>query len=129
MGLCIGVAIAIRVAVRHACLAASTGRERNIFFAIFLLFGEVGDVEKRIALQTNIDKCRLHAGKDAGDFAFVNGAGESVFVLALIVDFRKLVVFDNRKAGFVGGAGDINFFCHAASFQSEAIAGGGLGVW
>ena len=122
-----GFRIDAAIAVGDAGLAASARGERNIFFAVFLLFCKVGDVEKRVALQTNIDKCRLHAGKDAGNFAFVNGAGEGVLILALVIDFRELVVFDNRKAGFVGGAGDINFFCHAASFQSEAMAGGGLG--
>ncbi len=120
-------AIAVGVAILCTSLAARTGGERDILFAIFLFFSEVGDVKESIALQADIDKCRLHAGKDTGDFAFVNGAGEGVFVFALVIDFRELVVFDHRQAGFVGSAGDINFFCHAASFQSEAKAGGGLG--
>jgi hypothetical protein len=60
---------------------------------IFLLFQKVGDVEKCVTLQPYIDECRLHTGKDARNTAFVNGTCEGVFVLALVVDFRELIVF------------------------------------
>ena len=46
----------------------------------------------RDALQAKIDEGRLHAGKHARDFSFVNGACKGVFVLTLVVDFREFVV-------------------------------------
>ena len=33
---------------------------------------------------------------------------------------RTVLLKDHGQAGFMGSAGNINFFCHAASFQSEA---------
>ena len=42
---------------------------------LFLLLEEVGDVEKGVAFESNIDKRGLHAGKNPGDTALVNGAG------------------------------------------------------
>src|SRR5581483_3318735 len=43
-------------------------------FEILVLFKEVGDVEKRIALQTQIDERRLHSRKHACYAALVNAA-------------------------------------------------------
>lgn len=100
----------------------------NVLFTVFLFFCKVCDVEERIAFQAYIDKGRLHAGKDAGNFAFVNRAGKGVFVLALVVDFRKLVIFDDCQPGFMRGAGNINFFCHTASFRPAAIQSAGQRV-
>ena len=66
---------------------------------IFLIFelDEVGYVKKRVALQAEVDKCRLHARQNACDASVVNGTREGVFVFAFVVDFRELIVFQNRK--------------------------------
>ena len=53
---------------------------------ITLLFHEVGDVQKGVAFQADIHKCRLHAGQHARYAPVIDGAGERVLVLALVVD-------------------------------------------
>ena len=62
------------------------------FFLVFEL-DEVGDVEERIALQAQVDKCRLHAGENPRHASVVDGTREGVFVFAFVVDFRELIVF------------------------------------
>ncbi len=66
---------------------------------LFLVFElqKVGYIEERVAFQANVDKCRLHAWKDAGDTAVIDGTGEGIFVFAFVIDFRELIVFKNRK--------------------------------
>ncbi len=59
------------------------------------LFHEVGDVKKRVALEPDVHKGRLHTREYARHFAVVDGAGEGVFVLALVIDFSEIVVFDD----------------------------------
>ena len=61
----------LRAHILHA--AASRDGIRQIVVVLFQIH-EVGDVEKRITLQSDVDECRLHAGKHAGDFPFVDGA-------------------------------------------------------
>ena len=73
-------------------------------FLIFLFFEEVGDVKKGIALESDVDECGLHSGKDSCDTAFVDGTCERVLILALKIDFGKLFVFDHRNFGFVRGS-------------------------
>jgi hypothetical protein len=50
------------------------------------LFHKVGDIEEGIALEADVHEGGLHAGKHAGHFTVVDGAGERVFVLALVID-------------------------------------------
>ena len=68
-------------------------RRRNAYglyrFVFVFQFQEVGDIEKCIALQANIDECRLHAWKHAGDPAFVDRSGKGVFVFAFVVDLGE----------------------------------------
>jgi len=45
---------------------------RRVFF---LLFEEIRDVEESVALEAEVHKRGLHAGKNPGDTALVNGAG------------------------------------------------------
>ena len=73
-------------------------------FLVFLLFEEVGDVEKGVALESDVDECRLHSRQDPGDAAFVDGARERVLVLTLKIDFGKLFVFHHRNLSFVRGS-------------------------
>jgi hypothetical protein len=60
---------------------------------IFLFLHEIGDVEKCVALQAEVDECRLHPGKNPGYPTLVNGPGERVFVLPLVINLGELVVF------------------------------------
>ena len=50
------------------------------------IFKKVADIQESVAIETDIDKGRLHAGKHAGHSAFVYGTCEGVFVLALEID-------------------------------------------
>src|SRR6185437_13610054 len=51
------------------------------------LFHEIGDVEEGVALKADVHEAGLHARQDAGNATVVDGTCESVFVLALVIDF------------------------------------------
>jgi hypothetical protein len=67
---------------------------------------EVGNVEEGVAFQADVDESRLHAWKNAGYAAFVNGSCKGVLVLALKINFREQIVFDHAHLGFVGSRRD-----------------------
>ena len=73
-------------------------------------FHKISDIEEGVAVEADIDERRLHAGKHARHFAVVDGAGEGVFVLALVIDLSELVVFKDGQTRFVRRAGNTNFF-------------------
>jgi hypothetical protein len=54
---------------------------------LFEVFENVTDVQEGIAIETDVHKGGLHAGKDAGDFSFVDAANEGEFFFALDVNF------------------------------------------
>jgi hypothetical protein len=60
---------------------------------IFEVFEYVADVQKRIAIQADVDECRLHAGQDPCNFSFVDAADECEFFFAFDVDFDELAFF------------------------------------
>src|SRR5271154_3080709 len=51
------------------------------------IFENVADVEESIAIEAYIHERRLHAGEDAGDFAFIDAADESELFFALDINF------------------------------------------
>jgi len=53
---------------------------------VFEVFKDVADVQERIAIETDVHEGGLHAGKDAGDFSFVDAADQRELFLALDVD-------------------------------------------
>lgn len=54
---------------------------------VFEIFEDVADVQESVTIQSNFDERRLHAGEDAGDFAFVDAADEGELFFALDVNF------------------------------------------
>ena len=54
---------------------------------IFEVFKHVADVEKGVAIEPDVDESRLHAGKHAGDAAFVDTADERELFFAFDVNF------------------------------------------
>src|SRR5262249_52085521 len=82
-------------------------------------FHEVGDVEEGVALEADVHEGGLHAGKDAGDFAVIDGACESVFVLALVINLGEGVVFNDSETRLVRGTADVNFFRHFCSLSAR----------
>ncbi len=71
------------------------------FVVFVVVFEEIGDIQKGIAIQADIDKCRLHARQNARDSAFMDTSGERIFILPLMENFNYLIVFDHRHACFV----------------------------
>ena len=70
------------------------------FFLVFQ-FHEVRYIEEGVAFESYVDKCRLHARQDAGDSAVVDGTSQRIFVFALVINLRELIVFKNRKPRFM----------------------------
>jgi hypothetical protein len=60
---------------------------RMPMIVIFQVFEDVADVEESVAIEPNVHEGRLHTGKDAGNFAFVDAADEREFFFALDVNF------------------------------------------
>jgi len=54
---------------------------------VFEVFENVADIEKGVAVETNVHEGGLHAGEDAGDSSFVDAADEREFFFPLDVDF------------------------------------------
>ena len=111
-----------RLAVDHAwrsrCVV-SVGRGVELR-GVGSFFHEISDVEEGVALEANVHKAGLHAWKDAGYAAVIDGAGERVFVLALVIDFCEGVVFDDGQTRLVGRAGDVNFLRHGPALSARS---------
>ena len=60
---------------------------RMSWIVVFQIFENVADVQERIAVQTDVHESGLHAGKDAGDFPFVDAADQRELLFPLDVDF------------------------------------------
>jgi hypothetical protein len=54
---------------------------------VFKIFEDVTDIEEGVSVETDVHESRLHTGKDACDFAFVDASDEGEFLFALDVDF------------------------------------------
>jgi hypothetical protein len=80
----------------------------------FFIQQKIGDVEKGVAFQPDIDKGGLHAGKHAGHTPFINGTCKRVFVLTLKINFCELIFFDNRNFRLMRCRRDKQFFGHAS---------------
>jgi hypothetical protein len=60
---------------------------RMHWVVVFQVFENVADVQKRVAVEADIHESRLHTGKDAGDFSFVDAADQRELFFALDVNF------------------------------------------
>jgi hypothetical protein len=60
---------------------------RVAVIVVFEIFENIADVEEGIAIEADIDERRLHAGENAGDFAFVDATDEGELFFALDVNF------------------------------------------
>src|ERR1700751_4437804 len=70
---------------------------RLAVLVILEVFEDVADVEKRIAVEPDVHESRLHTGKDARHFSFVNAADESEFFFPLDVTLTLLPFFQHRN--------------------------------
>ena len=71
------------------------------FVRIAALFEDVDDVQKRGALQADIDERALHAGEDAFDDAQINIADQAMAAVALDVQLADIVLFQNGHTRFL----------------------------
>ncbi len=88
---------------------------RLVFVFLETLFGrvdDIGDVEKRVTLESKVHKCRLHAGQHLGDAAFVDIADHAPRLFPFNEYFDDLIVLENRHACFVGRRGDHHLLVH-----------------
>jgi hypothetical protein len=78
-------------------LFGSLARRRGLLQLVRLILvfelDKVRYIQKRIALQAEVDKCRLHAGQNARYSSVVYGPCEGVLVFAFVINFRELIVF------------------------------------
>ena len=54
---------------------------------IFKIFENVADVQEGVAIEANVHESGLHAGKHAGDAAFVDATDQRELFFALDVNF------------------------------------------
>jgi hypothetical protein len=83
--------------------------------AVELLEGgdDVGNVEKAVAFETEVNERRLHAGQHFGYPALVKVAHHPTRPLALDEYFGNLVLLEDRDPCFVGARGDDHLLGHA----------------
>jgi len=74
---------------------------------------DIGDVEETVALETEVNERRLHAGQHFRDPAFVEIASDTALMLAFDEDFGNLIVLEDRDPCFVGARGDDHLLGHA----------------
>src|SRR6185436_858337 len=64
---------------------------------LFFLIEEVGNIKKRIALETDVNKSRLHTGQHAHYASFVNISDDALIAFAAFnVKLGDFLVFDDR---------------------------------
>ncbi len=120
------LALAIPVATRPDLAKVLAGTCRSLFqfvgFFLIFEFEEVGDIEECVALEADVDKCRLHAGQNAGYAAVIDRPRQGVFVFAFVIDFRELIVF--KIASRVScGVLEIQISFAIVPFRPAAIGG------
>jgi hypothetical protein len=104
------VAIPIPVAITAAAIGGGGGGRILDFLYVFaVLVEEVGDIEKGIAFEAEVDEGRLHARQDAGDSSFVDTACQRIFVGTLKMHLDELTVFEDGDFGLVARLADHQF--------------------
>ena len=67
----------------------------------FVVLKKIGNVEERVALQPDVDKCRLHSGQNARYAALVDTSRQGIFFFAFVEKLHDLVVFDDGNPCFM----------------------------
>jgi hypothetical protein len=78
----------------------------DYFVVLLVILEEIRDIQKCVPFQADVHEGGLHARKHTRNLALMNAAGKGVLVLALMVDFDQLVVFEDRYTCFVAIGGD-----------------------
>jgi hypothetical protein len=75
--------------LRSGCVTVAAGLAGIVSVAMIVvvqIFKNITDIEEGVAVEANVHESRLHTGKDAGDFTFIDAADEGEFFLALDVN-------------------------------------------
>jgi hypothetical protein len=74
--------------LRSGCVtvAAVAGIVSVAMLVVVQIFKNITDIEEGVAVEANVHESRLHTGKDAGDFTFIDAADEGEFLFALDVN-------------------------------------------
>ena len=81
---------------------------------------DVGHVEEAVALETDVDERRLHAGQHLRHPALVDVAGDAALPFPLDEDFSDQVVFENGDDGFVAIRGDDHLLSHSRTPEADS---------
>ena len=76
---------------------------------------DLRDVEKRVALEADVNEGGLHAGEDLRDPALVDIANDTALILALDEDLDDLIVLEDRDTRVVTAGGDDHLLVHGRS--------------
>ena len=110
---------AVAAAALAVCRAVAAASDVVIvgLEAVELLEGryDVGDVEEAVALETEVNERRLHAGQHFRHPALVEIADDAALMLAFDEDLGNLIVLEDRDPCFVGARGDDHLLGHARS--------------
>ena len=79
---------------------------------LFCIFYEIRNIQKSVLFQSNIHKGGLHPGKHLGHPPFVDVSQYSPTTVALDVQFRNLIVFQDCYLGLERGAIHYHLFDH-----------------
>ena len=78
---------------------------------------QIGHVQKRGAVQTDVNEGRLHAGQDPRDLAQIHIADQATLERALLVHLLNHPLLDHRHAGFLRRPVDEDVLSHGVVFQ------------
>ena len=81
-------------------------------FVLLEVLDDVGDVEKRVALEAHVDECRLHAREHLGDAPFVDVADDRALFLALDPELDDQPFVEDRDPRLVVRRVDDQFLRH-----------------
>ena len=73
---------------------------------------DLGDVQERVALETDVNKGGLHAGEHLRDPALVDIADDAPLPLAFDEDLDDLILFEDRDTRVVIARGDDHLLVH-----------------
>ena len=88
-------------------IAGSRRHDRPVLVVLEGFLGrtdDVGDVEERVALETEVNERRLHAREHFRDAAFVDVADHAARLFPLDEDFDDLIVLEDRHTRFVAAS-------------------------
>jgi hypothetical protein len=82
-------------------------------FVLIVVLKEIGDIKEGVAIEADIDECRLHSRQNARYTAFVDASREGVFFFPFVEQFHDLIVFKDRHPCLVASCRNDKLFRHS----------------